>query len=293
MFAALTRRFRQKMGTGFQYISDIHLEFLAAPMPDGVLENRVLQDLLDRKAIVEVDTHRSEGRSASATVEHLFSYRLEARARYLILAGDIGNPQFANYRWFLADCAAKFEKVFVITGNHEYYGSTFSQTDVRCREICASLENVVFLQNECYHFDDSDISLFGATFWTLIEPWHKHAVEFTISDYSKIQDISTSHVSALWRESCTALGDALERNPDRQWVVVSHHLPQRSLLDKKFKHHPASCAFASDVPQAKDKRIRAWVYGHTHIPHESGKFHCAPTGYPFENPRLQGGSFSL
>jgi hypothetical protein len=39
------------------------------------------------------------------------------------LVQDIGHPKKENYFAFLAAQAARFERVFVVTGNHEYYTS--------------------------------------------------------------------------------------------------------------------------------------------------------------------------
>jgi hypothetical protein len=36
---------------------------------------------------------------------------------------DIGQPRKRDYLQFLATQAARFERVFVVTGNHEYYAS--------------------------------------------------------------------------------------------------------------------------------------------------------------------------
>ena len=46
-------------------------------------------------------------------------------APYLGLLGDIGTPalpkQFKDYEIFLNSMADKFSKVYLLTGNHEYY----------------------------------------------------------------------------------------------------------------------------------------------------------------------------
>lgn len=50
----------------------------------------------------------------------------EPRLNFLFLVGDIGIPsKDEKYEKFLLDCASKFEKVFVIAGNHEYYTSEY------------------------------------------------------------------------------------------------------------------------------------------------------------------------
>jgi len=39
---------------------------------------------------------------------------------YLVLAGDIGYPNQDSYKQFLLGMSHKFDKVFVISGNHEF-----------------------------------------------------------------------------------------------------------------------------------------------------------------------------
>jgi len=68
-----------------QYISDIHLE-LYKDLPEAAFVNFITPD-----------------------------------APYLALCGDIGIPDFKNYEKFISWCAPRWNKIFIIAGNHEYY----------------------------------------------------------------------------------------------------------------------------------------------------------------------------
>ena len=46
--------------------------------------------------------------------------KIVANKPNVILAGDIGYPKEESYKKFIHDISYKFEKVFVISGNHEY-----------------------------------------------------------------------------------------------------------------------------------------------------------------------------
>jgi len=55
--------------------------------------------------------------------------KFEARAPYLALLGDIGViGKLKQYESFLLSQAQQFEKVLVISGNHEYYTCTVKET---------------------------------------------------------------------------------------------------------------------------------------------------------------------
>jgi predicted phosphodiesterase len=211
---------------------------------------------------------------------------------FLMLAGDIGKPGSSSYATFLREVAPYYDKVFVITGNHEYYRMPFANMndlDDKCREICAAAgDNVVFLQNERYDICDW-LSVYGGTFWTDIPVAKRSIIESSINDYTHIPGLTANMTSALHAKTVNDLEREIENaEPTREWVVMSHHMPSMILIDDKYKTPSAmdiNYAFASDINIAKDHRIRVWVYGHTHMPRVSGKFHCNSIGYPGEDKR--------
>jgi metallophosphoesterase superfamily enzyme len=57
--------------------------------------------------------------------QHYLSLEIPVYAKYLILAGDIGRlVDYDNYRCFLQKQTDRFEVVFLILGNHEFYSDT-------------------------------------------------------------------------------------------------------------------------------------------------------------------------
>lgn len=61
-------------------------------------------------------------------------------APLLALLGDIGAPFQPHYADFLSTQSKQFEQVFVLLGNHEYYGRrTADQVVARVQSICANL----------------------------------------------------------------------------------------------------------------------------------------------------------
>ena len=244
--------------TTFQYVSDLHLEYYNENM------NKI------RKLFIE-PLVKSKG-----------------DAKYLLLAGDVGRPTNMSYQTFLQELSSHYERIFVTTGNHEYYKmqcGTIADLDEVCRDACARAgNNVVFLQNERYDIDQ-DLCIFGGTFWTDIPPQKRGIVSDCINDYRLIQNFTPAASTAMHKHAVASLSSELKSHPEKKWIVMSHHMPSFSLIDEKYKKGnmtDINYAFASDVVIAKDDRIKAWVYGHTHTPSRCGKFFCNPIGYPGE-----------
>ena len=171
-----------------------------------------------------------------------------------------------------------------IRDSHEYYHESIAGGEARLVEATSGRQNLTYLQNHAVHLPDSDVSIFGGTFWTSIPPSERALCVGLVADYELIVGFTPAQSTRLHEAAVDALEAALEATPGRRWVVVSHHMPKRSLVAPRWKNYPATAAFACDVRLADDPRIVAWVYGHTHTAAEDGKFHCNPRGYPGENP---------
>lgn len=251
----------------FQYFSDVHTEFFDVNIP--------LERELD--AIIE------------------------AKAPYLILAGDIGDPFSQTYTEFLEHVSPLFEYIFLVSGNHEYYcfderllqnrrqlASVLNEkwtelVEAQIRDVCARLPNVIFLQNSTFHIPNSKLSLFGATLWSNILDSQWWEVESSVKDFTSIPGWSVPRARLLHHAACNSLQTALLEHPDRRFVVVTHHLPSTQLINPFYKNSPINSAYASDLPWLSDREeIVAWFAGHTHCAVELGKFHVNPIGYKGE-----------
>lgn len=235
----------------FQYISDLHLEFYDEKI------NKILN-----------------------------KFDIIAKADYLILAGDIGNPFRPSYRIFLENVATKFKKVFVITGNHEYYGNEIQKTDNECRFICLEIKNVIFLQDEMFSISE-DLKIIGTTLWSNIPNENKREISECISDYRLINNFTTEKCNLLHRDAKILIEKYIkDSKEDTKFIIITHHMPSMSLISSKYKNYSnINYSFASDLEEiTNNKKIIAWVYGHTHEPYQKGIYYCNPIGYPGENP---------
>lgn len=256
------------MPTTFQYVSDIHTE----------MYNVLPKDI--------------------------YTFPFTPQASYLILGGDIGYPFHRNYYQFLSQLSPLFEHIFIIAGNHEYYQTKYdlvkatataeapgkswmAAVDTRIREVVASFDNMTFLQNETYDIPDTNLTVFGGTFWSDILPEEQENVRRSLADYRYIPEFTPQKSRELFQTSCRTLQAAMVTKPERDFVVISHHLPSYTLVAEQYKsmEPPINSAFASEIVEAQSPQIKAWVAGHTHTPMELGKFHVNPFGYPTEAKR--------
>jgi predicted phosphodiesterase len=216
---------------------------------------------------------------------------IKAVAPYLIIAGDItthGKPD--NYQKLFDKIAPLFKYVFFVSGNHDYYHNMtncLTATDNQIREMIKPYPNVVYLQNQAFLIPETDIVVFGGTFWSQIRPEEVSFVLNCLNDYRMISALTITETNQLHREAIGKLEQTLS-NPDymgKRFIVISHHLPSYSLISEKYKSCMINSAFATEIPLANDPRIVAWFCGHTHEPCEMGKFHVNPIGYPEESNR--------
>ena len=244
------------LNNNYQLASDLHLEFFTK-IPKNVTE------------------------------EEFFSNIITPLGKYLLLAGDIGNPKSIIYDKFIQWTSTKFRKVFLITGNHEYYGKTISEVDRYLKEKYRQ-GNVIFLQRRGYRNEDGIIIL-GCTLWSDV---NNFMVELLMNDYKRIKlkqrpfrinmiDIINLHLKhQLWLEH------QLEKHSG-PIIVISHHLPSYDLIDEKYLDDQCNSGYASNLndllAKYKDKII-AWVYGHSHsslaMSIEGVGCYRNPRGYP-------------
>ena len=199
-----------------------------------------------------------------------------------ILAGDIGNPFYHNYESFLRFINFRFEKTFLIAGNHEYYKNSISQTKTQIKNLVRDFQNITFLDNSFEEYNG--FRFIGTTQWTEItDPIYKinrlnYINNFSINDYNK-----------LFYEA----KEFLERSITANSIIITHHVPIYDLTDAKYrtsfynKYNQWYNANLDDFIQKNKTNIRAWFYGHTHSrsvqKYYDTTFYCNPLGYRNEN----------
>lgn len=213
----------------------------------------------------------------------------------LILAGDICEARsytkelhetklvdrepgaFPCYDFFEYECS-KYEKVFMVMGNHEHYHGRFDKTYEVLKQTLPS--NITLLENEVEEY--KGIMFLGATLWTdlnkydPITAWH---LKSAMNDYRVVQNhykdknlyhkLTPEFTGDVHRKSKQYFRTVLEDNKDKPFVVITHHAPSFQSVNEKYKHDTTmNGGYASDMSEfvLDHENIKMWVHGHMHDP---------------------------
>ncbi len=192
---------------------------------------------------------------------------IEAIGDILILAGDIVPFAVMNqHNDFFDDVSAKFEMVFWIPGNHEYYHFDIADKPAILKENIRS--NVVLLNNQTIIYNN--IELIFTTLWSHISPAYQWQVQQSVNDFYLIKinnsKLEPHHFNQLHQCCFDFLQQAVKQNPDKQKVIVTHHVPTLMNYPAQYKNSPINDAFAVELyPFIENCNATHWIYGHHHV----------------------------
>lgn len=197
-------------------------------------------------------------------------------AKYLFIAGDLGYTRSQIYKSFIEFACGNFEKVFYVTGNHEYYTSSIYDTEYDVSLLEKKYSNFIYLHKGVIH-QLEDCRVIGCTLWS--HPTAK--AYYMMNDGNYIQDFSVYMERGMHNEDKTWLNE----NITDKCIVMTHHMPSFKLIAEKYKKYDPT-GFASHCDELV-KRTKVWIYGHTHtasdIMLDGCRCICNPHGYPGEN----------
>lgn len=241
----------------FQYFSDIHLEH----HPNQIF-------YIDRVNIMDDEA---------------------TNVKYnLILAGDIGSPLNNNYWDFLEQVNQMFDRVFLICGNHEYYGDSIDNINNMIRNKIANqrLHNVYFLDNDYMLIDN--IMIVGATLWSFIPVEARLPILQHLNDYTYIQSFTIDDCNQKFQQSkdhiARCLDKAQELNISNK-IIITHHAPLMNGTSAPVYKSLTNHAFATNLDQLLEQATH-WVYGHTHYNPKQpirSNLHTNQVGYNWTN----------
>ena len=201
---------------------------------------------------------------------------MEPLSDMLMVAGDLCEARNIREEW-IDILSAKYEIVYYVPGNHEYYGSTKAQTLKMLRD--AMTYNVYLLNAESLIYDGLVIA--GNTLWFPDGPGNS-LHEWSMNDFSSIIDFK----SWVYAAHETAKAHLSNSYCD---VWLTHHLPLWKSVPRRYIDSPTNCFFVGDLSkelQTMEYPPKVIVHGHTHeaCDYMAGdtRVVCNPLGYPNE-----------
>lgn len=196
------------------------------------------------------------------------------RSDFLCLCGDLGDPFSERYRAFLTQCAKmqSYKHIFVIAGNHEFYGHTEMENVVKhMHELCNELgpTKVTFLEKEGFDIPETDIRVVGSTLWSEIESEQASDIRCFIADYRRIPAWTMHSNDTVHKESLAFIHNELKsaKLSGKRLIVMSHHAPLLVCGKPEHQGSQLSSAFKNDLYELinqNTEQIAAWFYGHDH-----------------------------
>lgn len=177
----------------------------------------------------------------------------------LCICGDIGLPTHPHYDQLLFDVKNKFEKVFIVAGNHEYDCSCLYEEDLVNKykpilvDLCKQYDNVFLLDNTVHQITPTTI-IAGTTLWTNLQ--------YILNKYPN--DPRYNEHIAEFNKNLEWIKSVLETNHDV--LMMTHFVPTFELIEPHYLSRGLGATnwFASDLDSIIKDPIIGWICGHTH-----------------------------
>jgi len=189
---------------------------------------------------------------------------IKPKGEILIIAGDTYHlDRDYNKLDFIKKVSDDFKHVYLIPGNHEYYGGFDVSTALEstCIEI---KENVLMLNNQIVELEDT--KLIFSTMWSKIQ---KNILEVMrgMMDFRKIrfkeEKFTVNHFNEIHKVAFEFLSKEVKSKGKK--IVITHHLPSSECNIEEFEGRVLNEAFCVEKTNfILNHEIDFWVYGHSH-----------------------------
>jgi hypothetical protein len=163
------------------------------------------------------------------TYDALLGYA--APARFLALLGDIGVIVNPSYREFVQSCAdsGKYERVFCVLGNHEFYRGEYRGVIKEASSVCSSRETITLLHRSAVviRAGERKVRVMGSTLWTHIDG-ASSANAMKMNDYRMISNGLGLKAAQLTLDNDAEI-DSLAVPPDTLADVAAYDAPSEML----------------------------------------------------------------
>ena len=220
-----------------------------------------------------------------------FAKILIPSAPILCLLGDIcvcGNVEdFTKFKKFIMYLSTRFEYIFFITGNHEYYTAgnnditpavTIKGINKAIKKFMDPIKNVFFMNNKSKKItmNGKDYVFIGSTLWTYIAPDNRMIIEHRMNDYTYIyvdekasplvdavRKFRVDDMVEMHNKSVKFIKSEIKKiKKDEIGILLTHHKPIK-------EEGPADQAYESDLANILIREpLKLAAYGHTHVKYD-------------------------
>jgi Icc-related predicted phosphoesterase len=243
------------------YCSDLHIECGGVTLPGG--EVLILAgDIAEARKI-----HQHKRGWEELTAEE------RADPKYIEL--------YRCWSFFVLE-TQKYDRVFMVAGNHEFYGGRYDLVHTELRSVLP--QNVTLMENEVVEY--GGVVFLGATLWTNANN-HDHLTLYTLkqsmNDYraitvhNKTADIyhklTPETTVATHVQTVDWFKETLPQYAHQKVVVVTHHAPSFMSISEQYRgpgDFHLNGGYASDLSELilDHPQIKVWGHGHVHSRHD-------------------------
>lgn len=208
-----------------------------------------------------------------------FLNEVKDKVNFIIICGDLFKNEYQNEKMEFMVMLNDFDKpVYIIPGNHDYYGFSLKDEFTDCA-------NIKFINNRFTIIEDK-LVLIGGSMWTesYINPRFGDVHGF--NDFRYIKDIN--QVENVRTEFKKVVKDACEVAfvKDCKVIIATHHAPHEKSVSSMFKGSSINKFFYDNVDESIFEKIDYWCHGHMHNTSnykiKGCEVICNPIGYPHE-----------
>lgn len=220
---------------------------------------------------------------------------------FTLIAGDICADPRSVEKWIKEN----IKHGMFVAGNHLVYFRDYSCSMITVNEFKQYLSGVFPLSADVTFLDtstktyikqipDTDILVLGSTLYTdykiasshprmsgltdkQIEKMNMDISRVVMNDFiwgfandpydnGKIEHLLPSHYLDWHNKTMEKFKAAVEGNPDKEIIVMTHHCPSKRCVSEKWKNALNNASYCSELDEfiVSHPNIKAWVCGHVH-----------------------------
>ncbi|KAL3926648.1 MAG: hypothetical protein SGBAC_013392 [Bacillariaceae sp.] len=190
------------------------------------------------------------------------NFLIEPKAPILALLGDVGYACTEQLRRFLLAQSDRFEEVWFLAGNHEYYnhgGTRYSVTEQNAwlRQVAAERPNLKYLEQAAIPMLNGSVVVLATTLWSDIPDDYLEQAEHFLNDYRLSYNHAPSETTPRllranetrewYRDNLNWLESQLRTVYDQNKLQVQYQQQQQ---EEAKKEDPKNAQLAA-IPQTK------------------------------------------